>query len=560
VIEHALDLGTRARGRSRLLARAALARLERVRPSYVVGTLVLAEWLLTLALALTVRHNGWLYYQGGDQLWYYTTSWLMAHGHLPPTAVGYGWSVLLLPVSLVGGPNLLDAIPAIVLVNVLFLMPVAMAAMYGIGERLGGRLFGYWVLLVWLVVPFAGIRYTNAGYHQKYTEISLPQTFGLTALSDFPSMVMLAVAAYFLVRALQRFTWFDAVAAGLFAGFAIGTKPSNALFLFAATASLVVARAWRTAIAFALALAPTGVALAFWKWRGLGYLPLLHAEQTVRLALGAGAAPLGAVNVSKYLYFDWSHLSTNLSSIREHFWSLRLLEWLPIAGMTALARRRLRWAILFGVWFLAYVIVKGSDPLGNIEDASLLRMLIPAIPAFVLLLAALPFLVPGVTRRLPLTSAPSALEASRGARVALAGVALLTVAVPVALTVAASPTAADAGAYLTRSAGPIPVDSHLGLRARTTHAAVELAWQPAGSSSARTFYVVVRGSGCGEAQSIADCSTIEEVAATTARSLRDHPPSRGTYLYELELSANWLDDKNLGDPYVASPPVAVTVP
>ncbi len=49
------------------------------------------------ASALTVRHNGWIYYQGGDQVWYYTTSWLLAHGQVPLTAVGYGWSVLLLP-------------------------------------------------------------------------------------------------------------------------------------------------------------------------------------------------------------------------------------------------------------------------------------------------------------------------------------------------------------------------------------------------------------------------------------------------------------------------------
>ena len=52
-----------------------------------------------LALALTVKHNGWLYYAGGDQLWHYSGAYLLAHGHLPPAYVGYGWSVLLAPLA-----------------------------------------------------------------------------------------------------------------------------------------------------------------------------------------------------------------------------------------------------------------------------------------------------------------------------------------------------------------------------------------------------------------------------------------------------------------------------
>jgi len=560
VIDAALDLGTRATSRSLSAARAALERLERTRPLYVVGGFVLAEWLLTLALALTVRHNGWLYYQGGDQLWYYTTSWLLGHGQLPPTSVGYGWSVLLMPLSLVGGPNLLNALPAVVLIDVLVLMPVAMAAMYGIGERLGGRLFGYWVLLLWVVVPFVGITFTNAGYHQKFTEISLPQTFGLTALSDFPSMVMLAVAAYFLVRSLQHLAWPDAAAAGLFAGFAIGIKPSNGLFLVAALAALAVARSWRAAAVFVAALAPTALTLALWKWRGLGYLPLFHAEQAVRLAVGASAIPLAGVNLGKYIYFDWPHLQGNLGSIREHFWSLRLLEWLVIAGTLALARRKPSLAVLFGGWFLTFAVIKGSDPLGNVEDASLLRMLIPTIPAFVLLLAGLPLLLPGMVRRLrsPEHGSPW-LERGLG-RVGLAAAALLFIGAPVALTAAATPTAADANAYVEAAPGPIPVDGVLRLAAQVSNGAVRLTWRPAHVDAGRTFYTIVRGSGCHAPRSIANCSQTQTVATTTATSFRDRPGGRGTYLYLLEVSANWLNDTSLGDPYLAGPAATVRVP
>ena len=36
-----------------------------------------------LALALTVRHNSWLYYQGGDQTYYCTDGWMMSQWTLP---------------------------------------------------------------------------------------------------------------------------------------------------------------------------------------------------------------------------------------------------------------------------------------------------------------------------------------------------------------------------------------------------------------------------------------------------------------------------------------------
>ena len=58
------------RGRQ-TLARAADA-LERVPVWRALGFLVVGEWVAVLATALVVRHAGWIYYQGGDQLWYYT--------------------------------------------------------------------------------------------------------------------------------------------------------------------------------------------------------------------------------------------------------------------------------------------------------------------------------------------------------------------------------------------------------------------------------------------------------------------------------------------------------
>src|SRR5207244_13447329 len=57
----------------------------------VLAGLVVVEWSAVFALARTVRHNGWIYYQGGDQLWLYTLGWLLGHRELAQTQVGYGW-------------------------------------------------------------------------------------------------------------------------------------------------------------------------------------------------------------------------------------------------------------------------------------------------------------------------------------------------------------------------------------------------------------------------------------------------------------------------------------
>src|SRR5262245_44391837 len=110
-------------------------------------------------------------------------------------------------------------------------------------------------------------------YHQKYVEIALPQQLGLTVLGDFPSMVCLLVTAYLIVRALDSGDWRDTVLAGLAGAFAIGIKPSNALFFGAAVLSLLVARRWVQTASFLCALVPGLIVLAVWKQRGLGELP-----------------------------------------------------------------------------------------------------------------------------------------------------------------------------------------------------------------------------------------------------------------------------------------------
>src|SRR5207249_3709626 len=125
-----------------------------VRTAYVLAAFVLVEWVALAVFALTVRHNGWLYYAGGDQLWHYSGAYLLAHGHLPPSYVGYGWSILLAPLAAVAGPNLVSALPGIVLLNTVVLLPVALFCVYYISARIAGRLFGYFTAGLWIALPY----------------------------------------------------------------------------------------------------------------------------------------------------------------------------------------------------------------------------------------------------------------------------------------------------------------------------------------------------------------------------------------------------------------------
>jgi hypothetical protein len=545
--------------RLRTGALSSVVRLTQIRPLYVLGSLVAVEWLTTLALALTVRHNGWLYYQGGDQVWSYTTSWLLQHGQLPLTPVGYGESVLLMPFTFFGA-NLLHILPAIVLLNVLFLMPVALLAMYGIGERIGGRLFGYWVAFLWIVLPFIGIKYTDAGFHQRYTETTLPQALGLTGMSDFPSMVMLAVSAYFLVRVLQSRAWLDGFLAGTFAGFAIGIKPSSALYLGGVIIAVLASRRWRAGLALAAGLAPSLLALTVWKWRGLGYLPIFRAEPGSRVAMGPAAVQLPG-RLGQYIPLSWSHFATNFGSLQEHFWSARVVEWLVLAGIVGLARRSWPACCFAGGWFMVFFIIKGSSPQGNLEDASLLRMLIPAIPAFVLLMAALPFLLPGIPQRAKPT--PIRSWGTPRLRLTLAIAAtMLFAAVPIGLAGIARPVGGGATDYYSGSAGPVPATLPVDLTVHGTR--VRMTWPSAKPGSARVFYDVSRAlPTCLAKTSNVPGPSGRDSCLIAIAHIRTptwtETLSPGQYGYRITESANWLDDPTTSDPYLATRWISIRI-
>ncbi|HEY5659821.1 MAG TPA: hypothetical protein VIR59_03450 [Gaiellaceae bacterium] len=529
-----------------------------VRPLYVLLPLVGLQWLAVLALALTVRHNGWLYYAGGDQIWHYTGAYLLAHGHLPPAYVGYGWSLLLLPVAAIAGPNLVSALPAMVLFNTLVLLPAALLCMYGIGARIAGRIFGYFAALLWVFLPYLGIVFVQVGYHQKYTELTLPQQLGLTSVPDFPSMVALIVSAYLCLRALDSRRWEIGALAGLAAGYAIAIKPSNALFLFAPGLLLLVER-WRSLLAFAAGLAPSLLALAVWKYRGLGELAAAPGPQ-LRIAAGPGGLTR---RIFSPKLNSWSHLHQVLLGFREHFWIARVIEWTPIAGFIGLLARSRRGVLLVGTWFVAYLLVKGTYLPASIDDASFFRILMPAFPAYVLLAASVVLLVPGARARpAPVRPEPA------GRRLTVAVVAAFAVFAALPLGVlAAVPRLHDQGALAVRAPDtPIPVSGIV--TASAANGKVQLRWPGMKPGTARAFYHVLRAKGpnrdvacAGRLNGSSDnCILYTQSIATTRGTTFVDRPGPGRWTYRIGVAANWVDDPKLGDIYVVTKPTTLALP
>jgi hypothetical protein len=544
--------------------------LENARPATLLVPAIAVQWLLTLALALSVRHNGWLYYQGGDQLWYYISGWLLLHGQIPPALVGHGLPALLAPLTAFTGPSLATALPAIVLFNVLVLAPVALLCMYGIAREIGGRLFGYWVTLLWLAVPFIGIKYTDHFYHQRYTELTLPQAFGLSAMADFPSMVAVLVSVYFALRVIRRFDKVDALAAGIAAGTAIAIKPSNSVFLAGVALGLAYRRRL-LGIAFILAgLAPAVLTLALWKYRGFGYVPLFRSEGTAQVALGSHPGLVALSNpLHKYVHLDWHHFYyDNLLGIKEHFWSLRVIEWLVIAGLVGLGRRSVTMLLVVGGWFAAFVVTKATYQHASIDDASVFRIMMPSYPAFVLLLGSLVFLLPRRWREPAPTAPAETAPADASRRIWLLGAAACVFAFyPFALVAAASPLRGPEPRAYTAAALLRSIDPALRLSATVERGRMHLTWKNAQPAGTDVFYRIWRtgapngGASCTPVPHGADdCELVMDDLGARRNGRFVDAPGRGRWTYRLGLAANWLDSPFYGDVYSIGPPLIVSVP
>jgi hypothetical protein len=555
-------------------ALAALARATDAVAGHVVVALagvVAFQILATVALFVSVNTNGWLTYQGGDQIWLVTSGWLLGKGMIGYALTGHGWPMLLAPLTWITGSSSVQLLPLTTVLQVGVLAPIATLTVYDIGARLAGRLAGVWCAAAFAVAPFVAIPYFVQRYHDSWVDQFLPQALGLTQQADFPSVVAVLVSVAFTVRALRAAAYREAVLAGTFAGVALALKPANALFLGGPLVAFVLARRWAHLPLFAVALAPALLALTIWKARGLGEVPLFAQGEVTRLAAGFGDQPVMFSATSwldRTVRLDPDTWRENMSNIREFTWSARVIQFLPLAGAVAVARRSVPAAGLLLTWLLGYVVVKGAADVATVESGSFWRLVMPALPAFVLLAAAVPLLVPTLVDRMGprLAPDPGRRPGVRGTTAVVAFLAVVPLAVLLVASqphVKANPDGGYESAEVVVDEIGVPEDpAVVSLSVRRAGGANVLRWTDS-TSRADTFYRVYRSSlsrgfsdmVC-EARGGDRCDLRDETLVTT----RDHrfvdrdPPVDA--VYRIGVAANWLDDETRGDVFAISPPVA----
>ena len=134
----------------------------------MLGVLVGAQIVGTLALAAAAPHNGWVYYQGGDQIINTTTGWLLGRLELPPTEVGFLWPLIQAPMTWFTGPTFVQALPPLLVLQVLVLAPDR-AALH-LRDRRARSAAGFSATgrpRSWVIAPFAAIPLFVDRYHEK---------------------------------------------------------------------------------------------------------------------------------------------------------------------------------------------------------------------------------------------------------------------------------------------------------------------------------------------------------------------------------------------------------
>ncbi|HEY2073937.1 MAG TPA: hypothetical protein VGG88_10220, partial [Gaiellaceae bacterium] len=338
---------------------------------------------------------------------------------------------------------------------------------------------------------------------------------------------------------------------------------------------LLVARRWRAILAGGIGLVPSVVALVVWKARGEGNVPLFsNGAGAARLAAGQHTPVVGFAGLSlhKYVTFSWHHFQVDqLDSLRDHFWSVRVLEWIAIAGMIGLLRRSRPAGLLFGGWLFATIFVKwGSTTHGsNVDNSDILRQTIFTIPAALMLIAGTLLLFPRLPQRLPRPAASRPWGTHRLRVGLVAGLVTLFAVVPIALATAL-PTLknSDTLAYYTQSgvslSAPFNIDSSWRAHATVHGRAVHLDWPVLHSIGGRMNYVVLRSPQnqsieCDTTGGGAQCrllGTIVDYSNSATSFDQTLPP--GKWEYRIGAKASWLDEANQGDIYVAGPPLDVT--
>lgn len=536
----------RTRSRALDAATRGVAYLSRARPVPLLAALCGVQLAIAAWFAFATPHNGFVWYSGGDSTEYWTGQWAVGHLRLTQAIIGWGLPVFYAWVPLVTGTTLLSGLPVIVAFQAIVLVPLTVILVWLVADRLFGRAYAWGATALWVAGPLLLMSGMPHDYRVRFEQNFLaPHVYGLTNMADFPSVVLTLACAWATLRALDSARTEEWVFAGLIAGALIGVKPANGFFLIAVAALLALRLELRGAISFAIGIAPALLVLVLWKQRGLGNLPLFAVGQ-VHEAAGTSVA----VASTNYVPWNPHHLKAEFRSLMEVFWSVRLLEWIALAGViAALKRAPVRGAFLV-MWFLMFCVVKGSSTHASIATTSYFRLAEPGLPAYALLAAAIVYLVP--RRRAHIAPpAPRPLP-----RFALAAMGLLAALVPlvIVLLLRAQPGSGLTVRDETRST-EAPISAALTASANGN----VLTWHPLDGHGAHVHYVVYSvdpGSGGCVAPTAGahECFLDGKVVAKTGQAFALLIPP-GTY--RVAAAANYRNRVNGSDLMLLGPPAVV---
>jgi len=389
---------------------------------------------------------------------------------------------------------------------------------------------------------------------------------GLTVLGDYPSMVLFLVAAFFTFRALARRSDFDALAAGLAAGFALAVKPANALFLPAPFLALAFSKRFREAGILTAGLVPAVLGLALWKYRGLGFVPAFSGPAAALAAGHASPLPAGSIglHISHYVDFSWGRLTRNIDGFREYGWSLRLLEWGLLAGLIGLARRSISAALLVGTWLTLFLLIKGSAGIADLRAGGFFRYMSPSFPAVFLLLISIPLLLPIAGRKLARSGDASGWPNTKGSRRTVLAVGAVAGALPILLFLA-FPVLTSATATRVPILSFYTPSDQFPVSGSVADGLVTLHWPRGRTRGTTVAYGVYRDTTdplqCSlQRHSAIDCQLMTPFAAYTSANLVTEVPGPGDWVYRVAVLAAPYGPPQGGDTMLISKPFTVHVP
>lgn len=309
------------------------ARIESWRPSLVVAALVSTQWVGVAVVALHARHDGWIY----------------DTAHRP-------------------GPGVVSALPAIVVAQVLLLLPAALLLVHRVASMLAGPVFAAWAGAVWVLLPFLGIVYANRSFRHVYVDGFLAHLLGLTADPALPAMAAFLAAGFLALRVVDGGTLAEAAAAAVLAAAGAAFVPRAAVVALAPVAVLAAAGRVRQTV-----LVGTGVA---------------------GLLAGVAAAVSADLLPDPFIRFGASIPGLALSGLSEDFWSGRVLEWLMVGGLIGVLRRSRPTTAFLAVASGAGLLSTAAGPDAASRNLALLHGALPVWFASCLAVAAIPLLAP----------------------------------------------------------------------------------------------------------------------------------------------------------------------